>query len=124
MSTIEIGKKLVALCQAGEGLKAVDTLYDEKIVSIEAEGSDELPARSEGIEAIRGKNIWWNDNHEVHDSTTTGPFHGQSEDQFAVLFSVDVTFKPTRERQKLNEVALFTVTNDRVVQEEFWTLIN
>ena len=44
MTTVEIGKQLVAFCQDQKGLDAVDALYDEKIVSIEAQGSDELPA--------------------------------------------------------------------------------
>ena len=45
----EIGKRLVAFCQEGKGLEAVDALYDEQIISIEAQGSDELPARLEGL---------------------------------------------------------------------------
>jgi hypothetical protein len=124
MSTIEIGKRLVALCKDGKALQAVDALYDEKIVSIEAEGSDELPAHMEGIEAIRGKNNWWYDNHDVHASNATGPFCGQSSEQFAVFFETEVTFKPTGERQKLNEVALYTVSNDKIVREDFSSLID
>ena len=120
MSTIEIGEKLVSLCREGKGMDAIDTLYDEKIVSVEAEGSEELPARMEGLEAIRKKNQWWYENHDVHDSDAAGPFKGQNPDQFAVVFETEVTFKPTGERQTLSEVALFTVTNDKIVCEEFW----
>jgi len=124
VSTLEIGKELVALCQQGKGLEAVDRLYDEKIVSIEAQGSDELPARMEGIEAIRGKNSWWYDNHEVHASSAAGPFCGQQEDQFGALFEMDVTFKPSGERSKLTEIALYTVSGGKIVQEEFWYLMD
>ena len=120
MSASEIGKRLVALCQQGKGLEAVDTLYDEKIVSIEAQGNDEMPARMEGIDAIRGKNAWWYDNHEIHTSTAAGPFCGQRDDRFAALFEMDVTFKPTGQRTKMREVGLYTVENEKVVQEEFW----
>ena len=121
-TALEIGKRLVALCQEGKGLEAVDALYDEKIISIEAQGSDQLPARMEGIEAIRGKNSWWYDNHEVHSSSALGPFCGQQEDRFAVFFEMDVTFKPSGERSKLVEVALYTISNAKIVQEEFWYL--
>ncbi len=121
-TALEIGKRLVAFCQQGKGLEAVDALYDEKIISIEAQESDQLPARMEGIEAIRGKNSWWYDNHEVHASSALGPFCGQQEDRFAVLFEMDVTFKPSGERSKLVEVALYTVSNAKIVQEEFWYL--
>ena len=119
MTTVEIGKQLVAFCQDQKGLDAVDALYDEKIVSIGALGFDELPARMEGIEAVRGKNAWWYDNHEIHAESASGPYCGHREDQFAVRFTMDVTFKPTGERQKLDEVALYTVQDGKIVQEEF-----
>ena len=115
----EIGRRLVALCNAGKGMEAVEALYDEKIVSIEGADSPELPARMEGIEAIRGKNAWWYDNHEIHGSTAVGPFCGHRHDQFAVWFEMDVTNKPSGERQKLSEVGLYTVAEGKVVQEEF-----
>ena len=118
-SAAEIGNKLVELCNAGKGLDAVDTLYDEKIVSIEAQGSEEMPARMEGIQAIRGKNSWWYENHDVHKSAATGPFCGHRDDQFAVLFELDATFKPSGQRQQMNEVAIYTVAGGKVVQEEF-----
>ena len=60
----------------GKGLEAVDTLYDEKVVSIDAQGSDELPQRMEGIQAVRGKSTWWYDNHEIHASSASGPYCG------------------------------------------------
>jgi len=117
--TMETARKLVELSRDHRGVEAVDTLYDEKIVSIEAEGSDELPARMEGIGAIRGKNAWWYENHEIHGSKTVGPYCGHREDQFAVLFEIDVTFKPTGQRTQMSEVALYTVRDGKVVQEEF-----
>lgn len=119
MTTLEIGKRLVDLCQEGKGVEAVDALYDEKIVSIEAEGNDAIPARMEGINAIRGKNEWWYGSHEVHESMAAGPFCGHRDDQFAVCFEMDVTLKETGVRSKLVEVALYTVKNGKIVQEEF-----
>ena len=124
MSAMEIGKELVDFCQEGQGVDAVDALYDEKIVSIEAQGSDAIPARMEGIDAIRGKNQWWYDNHEIHDSMAAGPFCGHRDDQFAVCFEMDVTLKETGLRSKLVEVALYTVKHGKIVQEEFLYLAN
>lgn len=119
MTSQEIGQELVRLCNAGQSLDAVDKLYGEGVVSIEAEGNDALPARLEGIEAVRGKSVWWLDNHEVHTEVATGPFCGHREDQFAVLFEMDVTHKPSGERHQMSEVALYTTSNGKVVQEEF-----
>jgi hypothetical protein len=116
---MKIGRKLVSLCQAGKGLEAVDTLYDEKIVSIESQGSDEMPARMEGIQTVRGKSEWWYENNEIHHSTADGPFCGHREDQFVVRFDMDVTFKPSGLRSQMVEVGLYTIANDKIVQEEF-----
>ena len=52
-----------------------------------------------------------------------GPFCGHREDQFVVHFVMDVTPKATRERTQLNEVALYTVANGKIVQEEFLYLM-
>jgi hypothetical protein len=118
-SAIEVGKKLVALCNEGKGEEAVDTLYDEKIVSIEGQGTEEMPARMEGIQAIKGKGQWWFENHEIHSAEATGPFCGHRDDQFVVHFDMDVTNKPSGQRMRLNEVGLYTIKDGKVVQEEF-----
>ncbi len=115
----EIATRLVSLCNDGKGTEAVNTLYGDNIVSIEAQGSDEMPARMEGIEAIKGKNQWWYDNHEIHEMKATGPFLGHNPEQFSVLFDLDVTNKPSGQRMKMSEVALYTVKDGKIVQEEF-----
>jgi hypothetical protein len=76
---LRIGTKLVELCNAGESEKAVDELYSNDIVSIEGQGSEEMPARMEGIDAIRKKGEWWFANHEVHGMKAAGPFCGHKE---------------------------------------------
>ena len=119
MSAIEIGKRLVELCNTGKSLEAVDTLYDEKIVSIEGQGSDAIPARVEGFEAVRGKSVWWLENHEVHSSTATGPFCGHRDDQFVVKFEMDVTDTSNAQRMQMSEVGIYTIAGDKVIQEEF-----
>ena len=122
MSALEIGTKLVSLVNDGKSDEAVAQLYDEKIVSIEGQGTDEMPARMEGIEAIRGKHQWWYDNNEIHSTSAVGPFVGNRDDQFVVQFSMDVTPKGG-ERSQMTEVGLFTVKDGKVVQEEFLYLM-
>ena len=90
-STFEIGKQLVLLCKQGKNLEAVNSLYALGIVSIETAAHGPMPARMEGIDAIRGKNQWWIENHTVHSADVSGPFpHG---DRFIVHFKYDVTSK-------------------------------
>ena len=119
--TFETGKKLVDLCKAGKHMEAINTLYAPNIVSIEVHGTPEMPARMEGIAAIRKKGEWWQNNHEVHGGDVQGPWpHG---DKFIVRFSYDVTPKsgPMKgKRMKMDEAALYTVKGGKVVQEEFF----
>jgi len=117
--TIEVGRRLVALCNDGEDQRAVDELYDEKIVSIEGQDMEGMPARMEGLAAVREKHRWWYDHHEVHASSATGPFCGHREDVFAVFFETDVTARQSGERMAMREIALYTVAGGKVVQEEF-----
>lgn len=118
-SNVEIGAQVVALSNAGKGLEAIDRLYDEKIVSIEPQGTEEMPARIEGIEAVRGKSEWWYGNHDVHEVVASGPYCGHRDDRFAVHYRLDVTFVPTGERRGMEEVGLYTVRDGKIVQEEF-----
>lgn len=119
MSALEIGQKLVELCKAGKYMEAIDKLYGESIVSIEGQDAHDMPARIAGIEAVRGKNEWWGKNHEVHALEVVGPFCGRRPDQFAVLFDIDVTNKPSGERTQLREVALYTIDGGKIVEEAF-----
>ena len=116
---LQIGTELVRLCNEGKDHEVVDRYSDEKVVSIEGLSTDELPARMEGIEAIRGKHAWWYDDNEVHGTTATGPFCGHREDQFIVHFELDTTPKSTGERTQMREVGLYTTRGGKIVQEEF-----
>jgi ketosteroid isomerase-like protein len=120
-STLEIGKKLVDLCKQGKAKEAMDTLYSPNIVSVEAHAGPTMPARMEGLAAVKGKGEWWEKNHEVHKAEAKGPFpHGE---RFAVYFNYDVTAKGgpmAGKRFNMEEVALYTVKGDKIVHEEFF----
>jgi hypothetical protein len=77
-----------------------------------------MPAEMKGIDAIRGKNQWWMENHEVHSANVNGPFVG--EDQFAVEFDFDVTFKHNGKRMKMTEMGLYTIKGGKIVREHFF----
>jgi len=118
MTTLEIGKQLVELCKQGKNAEVIEKLYDKDIVSVEAGAPPGGSAETRGIEAIRGKSKWWADNHIVHSATCDGPFpHG---DRFIVRFTYDVTNKPQNRRLQMDEAALYTVKDGRIVREEFF----
>ncbi len=114
-----VGKQLVELCQQGKNMDAVNTLYADDIESVEPCSAGDMPNPMKGIDAIRGKSEWWYDNHEVHGGDVKGPFpHG--EDRFAAYFSMDITHKPSDARMQIEEVALYTVKDGKIVKEEFF----
>jgi hypothetical protein len=118
MNTLEIGKKLVAMCREGKNVECIQELYDRDIVSVEAQAMPNMPAEMRGIDAIVQKNRWWVENHEVHSASAEGPWpHG---DRFIVRFAYDVTNKPSGQRMKLDEVGLYTVKGGKIVREEFF----
>ena len=120
-STYEVGKKLVDLCRQGKHMEAITTLYATNIVAIEAMAGPNMPARVEGIDAIKKKAEWWERSHEIHGGNVDGPWpHG---DRFIVRFTYDVTAKEgpmAGKRMNLDEAALYTVKDGKIVQEEFF----
>jgi ketosteroid isomerase-like protein len=118
MTTLEVGKKLVELCKQGKNQEAMDALYAPDIVSIEAAAMAGSPAEVRGREAVFAKGKAWYANHTVHSATCEGPWpHG---DRFIARFTYDLTNKPSNQRFKFDEIALFTVKDGKIVREEFF----
>jgi len=70
------------------------------------------------MDAVKGKNKWWAENHEVHSSDVQGPF--PHDNRFIVYFKFDVTPKHTGQRMTMEEVGLFTVEDGKIIKEEFF----
>jgi hypothetical protein len=120
--TAKIAQKLVDLCRKGENLKAIATLLSPSCVSIEpCAGSGPVKQRTKGKAAIKKKNQWWYDNHTIHSAEVNGPWpHG---DRFIVHFKYEVTVKNgpmAGQRFTMEEGALYTVKNAKIVKEEFF----
>ena len=118
MTTQEVANTLVELCSAGKFHEAITTLYSPDIVSMEAGAPPGGSRESKGLDAIPATSEWWGANHEVHASTVEGPLVAGS--HFAVTFKMDVTFKPQDKRFHMEEVAVYKVTDGKIVYEEFF----
>src|SRR3954469_21709079 len=99
MNTTEVGKRLVAMCNENKTHEALDELFTDDAVSVEAMSMPNMPAEIRGLDGIKAKGKWWADNHVVHEAKADGPY--PNGDRFAVRFSYDVTRKPTGERVKM-----------------------
>ena len=71
-----------------------------------------------GLKAIMEKGKKWSDTHEIHKAEVEGPWPNGN--RFIVKFSYDVTNKPSGKRIQMEEGALLTVENDKIVREEFF----
>src|SRR6266404_3983942 len=74
MTTQEIGKRYVALCQQGKGDVCLDELYAKNAVSVEAAPPPGRERTAKGVDAIRAKDKAWQESHVIHRAEVTGPF--------------------------------------------------
>ena len=118
MTTQEIGAQLVDLCKQGKNLEAIETLYSQDIVSVEAMAMPGGSREMTGIQAVTGKNQWWLSEHEVHSAIAEGPL--VSANHFCVRFKYDVTNKPSGRRMIMDELAIYQVKDGKIVREEFF----
>jgi ketosteroid isomerase-like protein len=118
-TTAAVADDLVSFCRAGRNIDAINSLYSPEIVSVESMGNEMNPREMKGLDAIRGKNQWWAENNEVHAAAVEGPFVG-NDDKFAVYYNYDCTFKPTGKRNNMEEMALYTVKDGKIVREQFF----
>lgn len=116
MSITQVANGLAALVREGKFSEATDRYYSDDIVSIEAMGGEDRIAR--GRVAIDAKGEYWEANHEVHGIEVSGPF--VNGDEFALFMRIDMTYKPTNNRSPLEEVAVYTVKDDKIVHERFF----
>jgi len=112
MTTEEVAKKVVELVRRQAWYEALDTLYDNDIVSVEATAPE-----SRGKETVRDKVDWWVNAMQVHSFTASEPF--VAHDRFVVQYDADVTEKESKQKRKMSEVSVYTVKNGKIVREEF-----
>jgi len=119
MSAKDVAQEFTRMCKDGKFEEAGKRFWSDRIVSLEP--MDGPMARSEGLAAVKAKGDWWYQNHEVHSAATEGPYvHGN---QFAVKFIMDMTPKAGEmagKRLHMEEIGLYTVQDDKIVEERFF----
>ena len=117
MNTEEVAQKVVELVRKQAWYEALDTLYDDDIVSVEAFSMGGGSPETHGKEGVRGKIDWWVNAMEVHSFDASEPFVARG--RFVVQYDADVTDKNSKQRRKISEVGVYTVKNGKIVREEF-----
>jgi ketosteroid isomerase-like protein len=118
MKTMEIATQLAELCRQGKNMDALNTLFAEDVVSVEAGAPPGMERAAHGLAALKGKSEWWFNNHEIHSHSVTGPW--PHDDRFVIGFQYDITHKPSGQRMKMDEVGLYYVRDGKIVREEFF----
>jgi len=114
MSLKTIGQKLVDLCNQGKNFDLMRTMYTTDIVSVEGDG-----AETAGQAPVIHKSEVWQANNTIHSQKVRGPFFN-GPNQFAAHFTFEVTRKGTGKRVTLEEVAVYTVKDDKIRREQFF----
>ena len=117
MKTEEVAKRVVELVRKQAWYEALDALYDNDVVSVEAPSMSGESPETRGKEGVRRKIDWWVTAMDVHSFNASEPF--VAHDRFVVQYDADVTDKSSKQRRQLSEVGVYTVKNGKIVREEF-----
>ena len=116
MSVRTVASKFVELCRQGKNFDVMRTMYAPDIVSVEGDGKE-----TAGQGSVIKKSEDWVSDKTFNGETVAGPFfNGANPDQFVVFFTLDITPKATGQRITLEEVAVYTVKNDKITREQFF----
>jgi hypothetical protein len=107
-----IGHKFVEMCNQGKNFDVMETMYAPDIVSVEADGKE-----WKGKGPVIQKSRDWVKDKDFNGEKVLGPYFG-GPNQFAVHFSLDITRKATGQRLTLQEVGLYTVNKDGLINRE------
>jgi ketosteroid isomerase-like protein len=118
MSVMDVANKLVGLVREGKNFEAIETLYADDVVSIEAGPADNPMRVLAGKEGVLAKSKWWYENMETHSGSVTDP--RPCDDQFICEFTYDVTDKAKGHRFVMSEYALYTVKDGKIAKEQFF----
>ena len=111
---LEIAKDFVALIRAGKSDEVEKKWLAPAIESVEGMGASMAWS---GKKAVLAKYRGWEADHEIHTMSVDGPWVGAT--GFALRFALEATQLSTGQRTKMEEIAVYTVRNGKVVREEF-----
>lgn len=111
---LEVAQAVVGLLRAGAAHEVEDKWLASGIESVEGVGAS---MAWKGKKAVQKKYRDWEADHEIHTMNVEGPWVGAT--GFAVRYAIDVTQKSTGQRSQMEEIAVYTVKNGKIVREEF-----
>jgi len=121
MNTMEVGRRLVELCNARKYREAIDELYADDCTHVEPAEMPPMPQVMTGKAQLAEASERWMSMNDIHDARTTGPYpHGE---RFMCMMSMDLTPKEgpmAGQRMQIEEAVLYTVRDGRIAKVEFF----
>ena len=119
MSVRTVATKFMELCSQGKHFEFMRTFYAPEMVSVEGDGKEYV-----GKEPVIHKSEVFQGNNTITSQDLRGPFFlgdaGAPSGRFAVYTSIEFSPKAGGDRQRHEEVGLYTVKNDTITREEFF----
>jgi hypothetical protein len=113
-SPMEIATEVFSMLKDGKFTEVEERWLAPSIVSVEGAG---VSMAWTGKKAVLGKYRGWESDNEINEMRVEGPWVGAT--GFAVRYVGDITQKSTGQRNKMEEIAVYTVKDGKIVREEF-----
>ncbi|MGH1336599.1 MAG: SnoaL-like domain-containing protein [Aureispira sp.] len=117
MTTQEIANRLVELCRANQQQQAVEELYAENFVSLEAEGAPNQRSVGHAAHVEKGKNFEAMIAN-MNAVTWTDPIVAENFFTLGLYMNVDMT--NGAKDVNMDEVCVYQVKEGKIVQEQFF----
>jgi hypothetical protein len=111
---LEVARQFTELLRAGKFAEVEQLWLAPSVESVEGHG---MSMSWKGKKSVLAKYRAWEAENEFVDPAIEGPWVGAT--GFAVKFVGSVLHKPTGERHPMEEIAVYTVRDGKVVREEF-----
>jgi hypothetical protein len=111
---LEVAKRVTELLRAGNTAQVEEEWLAPGIESVEGHGASMAWS---GKPAVLAKYRAWEADHAINSMTVEGPWVGAT--GFSLHYKVDATQKSTGQNMKMEEIAVYTVRNGKIVREEF-----
>jgi hypothetical protein len=111
---LEVATRVTELLRAGNTALVEQEWLAPGIESVEGHGAS---LAWSGKPAVLAKYRAWEADHDILSMGVEGPWVGAT--GFALRYKVDATQKSTGQNMKMEEIAVYTVRNGKIVREEF-----
>ena len=111
---LDVARDFTALLRAGKADEVEQKWLAPSIESVEGLGASMAWS---GKKAVLAKYRAWEADHAIENMTIEGPWVGAT--GFALRYVLDAVTKSTGQRMHMEEIAVYTVRNGKVVREEF-----